>query len=111
LDRLNYYTIRLKISSLIIIIFSLLQILIWERLNFYEIDKNNTLFVYFTNGILIVIELIALINFILLHKVLDAKVVDRVTCIFYSILISFIFNLIQTLYTLFGSYLKYFKGK
>jgi len=109
-NRVNHYTIRLKSSSLIIILISALQIILWANLDFYKIDERNTILVYATNSLTILLHIFNFIKFMVIHKIQCGNIVDKTLCIFYSMLISFFVNVIQTLMTLFGSYLNYFQG-
>ncbi len=109
--RVNQYILRLKTSSFLIILFSILQIFIWQILGFIEIDFENTILVYTSNFILIIIYTINLIKFLCIHMLLDKRIIQKVLHIFYYMLVAFAINLIQTLFTLLEAYLKYFLGK
>ncbi len=108
--RVNQYIFRLKTSSMLVILFSALQIFIWSKLDFIDIDPQNTIFVFSSNFILIVINSINLVKFMCIHMLLDKHIISKVLYAFYYMLIAFLINLIQTLFTLFEAYLRYFQG-
>jgi len=96
---------------MLVILFSALQILIWSKLNFIKIDMQNTILVYASNSILIVINFINFIKLMCIQNLLDKHIIRKLLYIFYYILCGFIINLLQTLFTLFEAYLRYFQGK
>lgn len=95
---------------MLVIFFSALQIFIWSKLDFINIDEHNTILVFSSNFILILINTVNLFKFVCIHMLLDKQIINKVLYIFYYMMGAFIINLIQTLFTLFEAYLRYFQG-
>lgn len=109
--RVNQYLRRLKFCCSSIIIFTLFQTYLWYKLEFMEINYNNSLLVFCANTLLIFSNFTNLVKLIFFDKLLDDKIVHKISCLFYFAFFGFFVNMVETIWTLFGAYLSYFESK
>jgi hypothetical protein len=95
----------------LIIVFACIQIEIWVQLNFIQVEYKNSMFVYLSDVLLVIANLINLFKLFCFSKLIDQKIMNKINCLFYFSFFGFANNMIQTLFTLFGSYLTYFESK
>ncbi len=108
--RVNEYLRRLKICSFLIILFSLIQTVSWLKLNFIEINFSNSILVFSTNFYLFISNIGTLIALCLFTKIVDHSIMKKIDILFYFSFFGFFINMVQTLSTLFESFLAYFES-
>jgi hypothetical protein len=83
----------------------------WWKLDLIKVNFENSMYVFGTDFILVLTTLINVFKLCCLEYTQRENVMNKLNCIFYFSLFGFSLNLLQTLYTLFGSFLSYFECK
>jgi hypothetical protein len=110
-DRVKQYLTRLKVCTCLIIILCFGQCFIWMYFNFADQDYSNTVLVYVTNTILIILNVINFFKLMFFRNMFQGKIIEKLNVFFYFSLVGFLVNMTQTLLTLFNAYLNYFECK
>ncbi len=109
--RVRQYTKRIYSASLFFIFSTSIEILIWLQLDLIQVNYENSIFVCGTDFILILSTFINVLKLCCFEYTKRDDVMNKLNCIFYFSLFGFLLNLLETVYTLFGSFLNYFECK
>lgn len=105
----KHYVYRICLASLIFILFTIIEILIWLKLDLVEVNYENSAFVFFADCLLITTTMISILKFICINKTEKSLLMNNINFLFYVSFFIFLLNLAETVYTLFGSFLSYFE--
>lgn len=104
------YLNRIRLSSILLILFAIIQCVIWNKLEFMNILLDNWIIVMCGSSIILFSNLAILIKISKITKKTDNNVINTIKCIYFMSMLNFMTSLIESLFTLFGAYLTYFES-